>query len=1314
MSAPELSVQLARRALLVGATDASAATTNVGAARILSMRAQAALAAGLVRVSQHAKAVEPGFTALALAEAGGALDVAAEVRINLAACAQQVGEPLLGGAILRPVLESVHTPPAVRAAALGRLVGCVAHVARRDDVEDSLAEADRLLAADDGMSADVRRMERARLAVRSAAYHRWYGDTEDAITAAREGLNLLTRSRSDLRSESDRLRARLVLELVCGLLDEGELREAEDAAHPIVDEPVRATSAASVGRLMLAVATRLHLPSGRTDRGRHLLDQAAWLAERHALDGLLADALTEVSRLDEQAGRAADALQAMRTARAAEHRRMRSLSRAARHVLVEVGANHGVRDTTQQEVASLMRSLAHPAGLPGAVTQTPRVSPAAPSPEPQAPPAAAELAGTVDMDETTHLLDREGLIRRLRAVGTGERPVALTLVRFEPTRDGVGDRGPDTGIMAGLADKVRDMAPDNAELARSDGGELAVFLPATTRDQAEEFAATIRETAIESDWAGASGKDLSISTGVAQTDQPTGDDNVDAAGILTAARDALTPAQAATGQNPPVDTAAALQSALPSALSDDTPTTPLTNTGRPENRQDRSILSSLSIPSGSGGRRRAGEEQAPGGKSRWPAEPAEAPRWTRAERRALEQTTWPAEQTPPAGWPAATEEPSQGKRAATPTRPSFSETRTDDTTRGIDRTQLPPRHDTAATPEAPSTPDPAGPAARTNPTPATGEPAHIAEAIGQHGGGTGSSGQSNPFDAPANTVGAERSGGDAGVAGRATSFDGSAGAGRGSEASTTFDSTAQAGAARADAAAAPQHGGTSTVGGVHTTNPETSFDVGSGAGVVRPSAEPVADAAARPELSFDGGVGAGVVRPAAESVADAAARTSSPELSFEGGVGAGGARPWAELVAGAAARTSSPEPLSDSGTDAGGVRPWAESVADAASPESSFEAGVGADVVRPSAESSAGGTARASSPESFDAQAVGRRSSAESHREAASAEVRTSRPELAFAQQGGSADSAPSAARAARSAGGVGAVGEGEHDLPSSGPSGEVGLLSSLAGAHSGGTLRAQGTSERSSYEETKAELARMMSALNAKSLEARGRNGARQSIPTPPTPDEMPEPPHRPDVPEPADPDPIPPVPEPGPETNPDISPEPGQRSGLMAAFDALTGPVPGLRAEFDDAAELPARRPAKSWAELQSSAVVESPADELFGSEVAEKPRFRSSLGAAFAEFGADDPTEKNVTEPVKETVQETTYDEPIGPPPRPNDLPRRGERSSATIASLLTEALAAYQSTAEDTESHRTPERFDSFVGDDSDRPPSGVRGRHRSPE
>jgi GGDEF domain-containing protein len=1218
VSAPELSVQIARRAMLVGATDASAGTTNVGEARDLSMRAQALLTSGLVRVSQHAKAVEPGFAALALAESGGAPDVAALVRIDLAACAQQVGEPLLGGAILRPVLESAQTPPSVRATALGRLVGCVAHAARRDDIEDALAEADRLLAADNGITADVRRMERARLAVRSAGYHRWYGDTEDAVTAAREGLNLLTRLRSDLRSESDRLRARLSLELVCGLLDEGELREAEAAAHPVVDEPVRATSAASIGRLMLALATRVYLPSGQTDRGRHLLDQAAWMAERHGLDGLRADTLTELSRLDEQAGRPAEALEAMRSARAAEHRRMRAVSRAARIVLVEVGANHSARDATQQSVAALVRQLAHPAGLPVAVAPPPQVGPppAKQLQEPRTPPAAAELVGTVDMDdEGTRLLDREALFRRLRSVRKGERPVALTLVRLEPNGDGGkdDDRGPDTGIMAGLADKVRGMAPDNAEVARSDGAELAVILPATTRDQAEEFAANIRE----SDWAGAG--DMSISTGVAQTDQAT----TDAAGMLTAARDALTPAQT-TGTSSLADTSAALHS----ALSEDTPTTPLN--ARPTEQGGRSILSALSIPSGSGGRRRAGEEQPPGGKSRWPAEPAEAPRWTRAERRAQQESTWPTDPTPtpPGGWPTPTEEPSQGKRAATPNKPSFSETV------ALNR----PAHGTQPTSEAGET------TRRDLPMPDTHAPAPAGLNSAAPGA---SSSETTTEKAQAGTTD------EAGLSTRRVFST------AGAEGESGFDAVASAQAGTSDETGrAARRVSAAGVAG------ESGFDVA---------------VSAQAGASDEAGLGARRVSAAgagSESGFDVAA-SAQAGASDEGGLsarrafsaaGAGGESGFDAAANVQAAGTPDETGRAARRVSAGGS--GFDMAADVRAAETSDEGGLAARRVFPAVEGT--GAEANNSP-------------------------------FALGPPATSAEAAPSANRASA----------GPDDQTSDGGwgSGDGGFASGLAGLSSGGTLRASedAAAQRSSYEETKAELARMMSALNAKSLASReGKsNGARQSIPTPPEPEDVPEPPARPDIPEPPEPDPIPaPPPEPTP------APEPGQRSGLMAAFDALTGPLPGLRAEFDDAAELPARRPAKSWAELESSAVVESPADDLFGTEVkpAEKPKFRSSLGAAFAEFGA----EKKVTEPVKETVQETSYDEPIGPQPRPDGPPRRGERSSATIASLLTEALAAYQSTAEDSESHRAPERFDSFVSDDADRQQSGIRGRHRSPE
>jgi hypothetical protein len=139
-----------------------------------------------------------------------------------------------------------------------------------------------------------------------------------------------------------------------------------------------------------------------------------------------------------------------------------------------------------------------------------------------------------------------------------------------------------------------------------------------------------------------------------------------------------------------------------------------------------------------------------------------------------------------------------------------------------------------------------------------------------------------------------------------------------------------------------------------------------------------------------------------------------------------------------------------------------------------------------------------------------------------------------------------------------------------------------------------------------------------------------------------------------------------------------------------------------------------------LESSSVVESPADDLFGAEAAppEKrtPRapFKSALGAAFAAYGEPEPApaaEVSVTPPAT-----PTYDEPIGPPTRPEHMPRRDRSDSTTIAGLLAEALAAYQSSSEDDldETPSAPEpldRFDSFLNDSRQ---SGFSGRHRSPE
>jgi GGDEF domain-containing protein len=485
-------------------------------------------------------------------------------------------------------------------------------VGRRDDLEDSLAEADRLLAADDRFTADARRLERALLATRTAAYHRRWGETEDAVEAARNGLGLLARLR-DPRLEGGRARAGLTLELVCALLDDGHLAEAEQEAGPVLAQPVRAASAPAVGRLLLAVATRVLLPAGRVDAGRGLLDHATWIAERHALDWLLADGLAVRADLEERAARPADALRTLREAHAAEHRHRRSVELARRRLMTEFGAG----DYPLDVVHSLLRNVIRPAvAVAPAVRAAPETAgaravpppPAAPPPlaatRPTAPDPLAARSRTVappggvgaradevnaapsepgepETDEATGLLTRAGLSRRLAAVRRGDRPVALTLVRLETeggagaeTGDrpgaGAGSPGPGTAALTTLAGRVRDIAPEGAELARPAGSELAVLLPHTTRDQAERLAATIRESALGSDWlTEATGPEVSISTGVAQSglDPAPGED---ADYLLTAARETLTTADRPDPPPPDLNAEKSFLTALAAAADPET------------------------------------------------------------------------------------------------------------------------------------------------------------------------------------------------------------------------------------------------------------------------------------------------------------------------------------------------------------------------------------------------------------------------------------------------------------------------------------------------------------------------------------------------------------------------------------------------------------------------------------------------------------------------------------------------------------------------------------------------------------------------
>ncbi|MDQ3405827.1 MAG: hypothetical protein M3548_20935 [Actinomycetota bacterium] len=366
LSAPELAVQFALRAI-DGATEA----TRGGA--------QAILGVSLVHLGRHAEAVEPALAALRAATGSGLVDQAATLRVALAACARVLGEPLAGCELLRPVLQTRGAKPASRALALGQFVACAAHIGGRDDLEDALTEADRLLAADEDLSPDARKLERALLCVRAASYHRRHGDTEAAAESARDGRTLLKRL-ADPGLEGGRVQTRLTLELVCALLDEGHLDDAVQTAAPALLEPVRATSAPALGRLRLALASRVHLPAGQTEVGRALLIDAVRAAARHQLDSLLADAWTFLAHAEEEASRPSEALHALRSARAAEYRHLRAAAQARAELTADLGA------TSADRAIALLRSTVHPTAK--ATRPSPRpIDIDAPAPAPAPAPA---------------------------------------------------------------------------------------------------------------------------------------------------------------------------------------------------------------------------------------------------------------------------------------------------------------------------------------------------------------------------------------------------------------------------------------------------------------------------------------------------------------------------------------------------------------------------------------------------------------------------------------------------------------------------------------------------------------------------------------------------------------------------------------------------------------------------------------------------------------------------------------------------------------------------------------------------------------
>jgi GGDEF domain-containing protein len=505
--APELSLVLSERAsaLAAGRRD-----------DVERLRAETLAVFALNRLDKGVQAVERAVAALKAAEVGGHDEIGWRLRVELAACARAAGVPLTGFGVLKPVLRTEGVPPEVRASALVGLTDCLVLIGRSKELTDGLDQADQLYGQDAALDADEKLLSRALLRASAARQHRRWGDLKAAAGAARDGLALLAEL-SDAKADSGYVVSRLVLELVCALMDSEQLTDAVKAAEELLERPVRAPSAAAIGWLKLALATRVHLPAGRTSIANDLLLDVADSAVRHQLDPLLSESMLALSHVHEMAGELAEALTCLRSAHTAERRRTAALYTVRTKLAEEFAAVHRESAGLKEQLPSLIRP--------------PRTTPKPPS----------------DTDVVPGLLDRNGFRRQIDAVVNGgyiNHALSLVLLDVDvAAARGTGVAPVDEQVMRKIADRVRDTAPGKAAVGRTAGDELAVLLPDTTRDQAQRWVEELRSEVTP-------GLAVAMTTGVAEYRPGSGGE-----ALLTDADQALSQARSSSPAGDAVDLA---------------------------------------------------------------------------------------------------------------------------------------------------------------------------------------------------------------------------------------------------------------------------------------------------------------------------------------------------------------------------------------------------------------------------------------------------------------------------------------------------------------------------------------------------------------------------------------------------------------------------------------------------------------------------------------------------------------------------------------------------------------------------------------
>ncbi|MDQ4033436.1 MAG: hypothetical protein M3332_14780 [Actinomycetota bacterium] len=319
--APELALLLADRAVAAAQDD-----------QMAILRADYLAVFALNRLGRHGEAAHRLFPAVW--DDGTPAGLRHELHVELAHCAAALAEPATALRAVHAVLAAGDdVAPVLRGTALVAAAEASDALGRGDLFTPALEEADELYREDSTLDRDTALLLRAAARAADAARHRRCGAAAEAEAHARAGRELLT-GLADPEHDSGEVRARLMLEIVLAMLDRDEGDAAMHEVRPLLRRPVRAAAAGAVGRLRLALATRVHLAEGRHEPALTLLADAVEGAQRHGMDAVLAECLEGLSHVHEARGEFADALYCVRAARAAEGRHSRNVE-AARSTLLE-------------------------------------------------------------------------------------------------------------------------------------------------------------------------------------------------------------------------------------------------------------------------------------------------------------------------------------------------------------------------------------------------------------------------------------------------------------------------------------------------------------------------------------------------------------------------------------------------------------------------------------------------------------------------------------------------------------------------------------------------------------------------------------------------------------------------------------------------------------------------------------------------------------------------------------------------------------------------------------------------------------------